>query len=76
MLNSPLAVEAARSFSQRVVAEAGESPQRQIERAFQLALQRRPAKAELEACLRMASQRSLTEVCRALLNLNEFVYVD
>ncbi|MBK8000843.1 MAG: DUF1549 domain-containing protein [Verrucomicrobia bacterium] len=76
LLNSPLAVEAARSFSQRVVAEAGESPQRQIERAFQLALQRRPAKAELEACLRMASQRSLTEVCRALLNLNEFVYVD
>ncbi len=76
LLNSPLAVEAARSFSQRVVAEAGESPQHQVERAFQLAFQRRPARAELEACLRMASQRSLTEVCRALLNLNEFVYLD
>ena len=76
LLNSPLAVEAARSFSRRVVLEAGADPQRQIERAFQIAFQRRPAKSELEACLRIAQQRSLTEVCRALLNLNEFIYVD
>ena len=76
LLNSPLAVEAARSFSRRVQSEAGEKRTRQIERAFQLALQRRPTKAELEACLRMAQQRSLTEVCRALLNLNEFIYLD
>jgi len=76
LLNSPLAVEAARSFSRRVQAEAGDNPSRQVERAFQLALQRRPAKPELDACLRMAQQHSLTEVCRALLNLNEFIYVD
>ena len=76
LLNSPLAVEAAQRFSRRVKSEAGESPARQIERAFQLALQRRPEKPELEACLRMAQQRSLAEVCRALLNLNEFIYVD
>lgn len=76
LLNSPLAVEAAQRFSRRVRSEAGESPVRQIERAFQLALQRGPEKPELEACLRMAQQRSLAEVCRALLNLNEFIYVD
>lgn len=76
LLNSPIAVEAARSFSRRVQSEAGNNPSRQIERAFQLALQRRPERSELEACLRMAQQRSLTEVCRALLNLNEFIYVD
>ena len=76
LLNSPLAVEAARGFSRRVIAEAGEDPQRQIERAFQLALQRRPVKSELEACLLIFWQRSLTEVCRALLNLNEFIYLD
>ena len=76
LLNSPLAVEAARSFSRRVVAEVGGSPQRQIERAFQLAFQRRPAKSEVEACLRIVRERSLAEVCRALLNLNEFIYVD
>jgi len=76
LLNSPLAVEAARSFSNRVRAEAGDDLNRQIERAFELALQRRPAKSELDACLRMAQQRSLAEVCRALLNLNEFIYLD
>jgi len=76
LLNSPLAVEASRSFGQRVVAEAGDNPQRQIERAFQIAFQRSPARTELDACLRIVQQRSLTEVCRALLNLNEFIYVD
>jgi hypothetical protein len=76
LLNSPLAVEAARSFSRRVTSEGGHDPRRQIERAFQLAFQRRPDRAELEACLRIARERSLTEVCRALLNLNEFIYVD
>ena len=76
LLNSPLAVEAARSFSRRVISESGEDPSRQIERAFHLAFQRRPAKSELEACLHIARERSLAEVCRALLNLNEFIYVD
>lgn len=76
LLNSPLAVEAARPFAGRVHAWVGDVPVRQIERAFQLALRRRPGNAELEACGRRAQAQSLLEVCRAWLNLNEFIYVD
>jgi hypothetical protein len=76
LLNSPLAVEAAHAFAARVKREAGETQDAQIKRAFNLALQRVPARDELAACLRLAGRRGLTEVCRALLNLNEFIYVD
>ncbi len=76
MLNSPLAVEAARGFAARVKREAGESTGAQIRQAFALAFQRAPARDEMAACLRLAECRGLTEVCRALLNLNEFIYVD
>lgn len=76
LLNSPLAVEAAQAFAARVTREAPGSVEAQVRRAFTLALQRPPARAELAMCLRLARERSLPEVCRALLNLNEFAYVD
>jgi hypothetical protein len=76
LLNSPLATEAARAFATRVQREAGAEPQRQVQRAFELALQRRPDESESAACQRLLSERSLAELCRALVNLNEFVYVD
>jgi hypothetical protein len=44
--------------------------------AFRLALQRPPEPSERVLCVRLAAQRSLPELCRALLNLNEFAYVD
>jgi hypothetical protein len=76
LLNSPLAVEAAQAFAKRVENEAGRKPTSQIQRAFELALQRPPNDMELEACKQLLSERSLAELCRALMNLNEFVYVD
>ena len=76
LLNSPLAVEAARAFAARVAKEAGVDPHAQITRAFALALQREPLKSERALCERLLQQRSLPELCRALLNLNEFVYLD
>ena len=76
LLNSPLAVEAARAFAARVQREAGSTPAAQVQRAFALALQRPPDRQELRACVQLLQERSLTEVCRALFNLNEFVYLD
>jgi hypothetical protein len=76
LLNSPLAVGAARAFAERVRREAGTDPGQQVDHAFRLALQRPPAEEERELCLRLARERSLPELCRALLNLNEFAYVD
>lgn len=76
LLNSTLSIEAARALAARVKREAGDKPRAQIQRAFALTLQRAPDRTELDACLRLAEQRGVTEVCRALLNLNEFLYLD
>ncbi|MEY2408923.1 MAG: hypothetical protein QOF48_1593 [Verrucomicrobiota bacterium] len=76
LLNSPLALETAKAFAARVRTEAGSSPDAQVRRAFSLALQRKPAREESDACLHLLKTRPLAELCRALLNLNEFVYLD
>ncbi len=76
LLNSPLAVEASHAFADRVRREAGADLERQVDHAFRLALQRPPEPSERDLCVRLAAQRSLPELCRALLNLNEFAYVD
>ncbi|HEY3393804.1 MAG TPA: DUF1553 domain-containing protein, partial [Lacipirellulaceae bacterium] len=76
LLNCPLAVEAARALAERVEREAGTESADQVPRAFELTLQRRPDDFEAKACRRLLTERNLTELCRALLNLNEFAYVD
>jgi hypothetical protein len=76
LLNSPFATEMARAFAQRVVREAGPDPASQVERVFALAFQRSPDQQERVACLRLCERRSLPELCRALLNVNEFIYMD
>jgi hypothetical protein len=76
LLNSSLAVTASRAFADRVEHDVGSAPAQQVQRAFELALQRNPVVSESTACERLLTERSLTELCRALLNLNEFLYVD
>jgi hypothetical protein len=76
LLNGQLAVEAARAFAERVKGEAGDDPPRQVRRAFELALQREPDETELNLCQRLLGEQSLAELCRVLVNVNEFVYVE
>ena len=76
LLNSSLTIEAARALAARVQLGAGSDTGQQVECAFALTLQRAPDEEERHACLALIEQRSLTELCRALLNVNEFVYVD
>lgn len=76
LLNSPLAVKIARGLAARVEQEAGEEPQLQIQALFALALQRPPSQAEQARCEELRARRGLVELCRALVNVNEFAYVD
>ena len=76
LLNNSLAIEASRALAERVEREAGKEVAKQVERAFLLSLQRAPDKDERRACAALVQQRNLAELCRALLNLNEFIYVD
>ena len=76
LLHSPLAVEASQDLAKRVRQEAGNAPEAQVRHVFRITLQREPKPDEREACLRLLHRRSLAELCRALINLNEFAYVD
>jgi hypothetical protein len=63
-------------FAERLRKDAGADVNAQVDRAFQLALSRTPSSVEKDAAtayLRGGADR-LPEFCRALFNLNEFVY--
>ena len=76
LLNGALAADAARALAQKVTHEAGSSPEARASRAFEHAYQRQPQSDELSTCVAFLKSRTLAELCRALLNANEFIYVD
>jgi hypothetical protein len=69
-------------FAERLVAEAGNDFDRQLELAFRLALVRWPTENERatirrsfdELAAQLDERSALVQVCRVILNLNEFVY--
>ena len=78
MYNGKFVSEEAKHFAERVTNEAGSDVAKQIERAFQIALCRRPSREESDQ-MRMlinSDESNLVGVCRVLLNSNEFVYID
>ena len=76
LLNNGFMVVQARQFADRVVREAGDDPSAQVKRAFELAMGRDPDAEEAAALLEVAKTHGLANVCRAILNLNEFSFVD
>ncbi len=75
LLNSPEAVAAAKALAERLTREAKTEDDR-IDRAYRLSLGRAPSAKELERARAFLKDSPLSELCRALFNLNEFVYLD
>jgi hypothetical protein len=75
LLNSGFVVQQARSFADRLRAEAGPDPTRQAERGFRLAFGRAPSDTELAPAATLIERHGAAAFCRALYNANEFVYV-
>jgi hypothetical protein len=85
LLNSRFMDEQSAAFADRLLRADGEAPERNVHRAFRLALGRPPDRREHDlvvAYLKRAREaagdyrQALAGLCRAVLNLNEFVYVD
>lgn len=95
LLNSAFMNEQASAFAERLLNEAGNEPAAQIERAYRLAVSRKPTSRELAIAIGylqqqqqrwqelaenaeadQAQRHALQALCKAILNLNEFVYVD
>jgi len=71
LLNSPFVVQQAGFFAGRVEKDADP-----VVGAFRLAFQRSPRAEELAAARELVAKHGLPALCRALLNANEFVFVD
>jgi hypothetical protein len=82
LLNGKVALDVARAFAGRVLAEVGGDPARVVERAYRLAVGRSPDEGERKIMLaflakgKAAFAEAVADLCHALLNVNEFIYVD
>jgi hypothetical protein len=79
LFNGDFVNRQARHLADHLRREAGDDPKKQIERAYVLALCRPPSPTERAAMaefLKQQSEQALEQVCRVVLNLNEFVYPD
>jgi hypothetical protein len=75
LLNNQLMLTMAKAMSERVTQNNTDLSQ-QVGHAFRLALSRSPTRDELEELLKYTEAHGLASLCRLLLNLNEFVFVD
>ena len=76
LMNNAAIFRQAKFFAQRLALEAGAEPEAQVERAFELALARKPRpeeKARAAAFIR-GNPTGLVDFCQTMFNLNEFVY--
>ena len=87
LLNGEFTFARAKAFAQRVKQEAGESDEHLATHAFRLALGRKPDDEEAAKLIEFMNNAAIPEgeakaetplvhLCHALLNLNEFVYID
>ena len=74
LLNSGFLMQQAGFLAKRLEKEAGKNVKAQVRRAFALAFEREPDRAELNAAVKLIRAQGLPVFCRALYNANEFVY--
>ena len=75
LLNSSFIMQQSEFFAERLKKEAGKDSAKQIRRAFELAFQREPDRAEITAAKKFIGEEGLSMFCRAMLNANEFIYI-
>jgi hypothetical protein len=79
LLNSDLTRELSRDLALVVRQSAGDDRHRQVEFLYQRALGRSPTTEEIEVSSRFlmsGDESSLRDLCSAIFNLNEFIYID
>jgi Protein of unknown function (DUF1553)/Protein of unknown function (DUF1549) len=81
LVNNDFVLKRAEALARRILAQSGTSREQQVEAAFRFTLGRTPLKSEQAAARRFFAtyrepSQALVHFCHALLNLNEFVYLE
>lgn len=74
--NGAFALRMAESLAARIEAESPNDLEKQLTRAYQLALQRDPLPRERDLARRLVEQHGLRALARALFNSNEFLTIE
>lgn len=74
LFNGDFVNEQAKHFAARLRREAGDNATKQITLAWRLALCREPSATELAKMTAFLENEPLEQLCRVIINLNEFVY--
>jgi mono/diheme cytochrome c family protein len=75
LLNNPFVLKQSEHLAERVSTTSA-NPTDQVSAAFRLTLQRPPSSRELSTLTAYLSREGLPNLCRLLLNTNEFIFVD
>ncbi len=75
LMNSDFVVDQAKHLAKRANEESKGNLKASVIRVFELIFSREPKKQELNASLKIAKDRGLEIVCRALMNSNEFAFL-
>ena len=76
LLNNGFMTTQAVEFAARVAREVGDDPGAQVDRALRLAFGRAPTDEESTVLVELLRSHGLPAVCRTLVNLNEFTFID
>ncbi len=75
LFNSRFVIDQADALAARARAEAGDDPEAQVRRVYQLAYGRAPGPEELADALAVVAEHRLATLCRAVFNSNEFLFI-
>ncbi len=75
LMNNPFVLNQAELFALRLEREAPGDVDAQIERAYLIALTRKPTEAEREIARGLVAEQSLVDFTHVMMNLNEFLYL-
>lgn len=77
LMNSSFVLSQAKRFAERLELEAGRDTTKQIERAYEVALGRKPQSKEVAIAKGFfeGNPDGLIDFCQTIFNLNEFAYV-
>ena len=75
LMNNPFVLNQAELFAARLEREAPGDRDAQIERAYLIALTRKPTEAERAIARGLVTEQSLVDFAHVMMNLNEFLYL-
>lgn len=76
LLNNDFVIRQSQHFADQIRRETGSDERASVNQAFRNSLGRLPTPSEREAALVLLKSHGLVQLCRMLMNSNEFVYID